>query len=418
MLGPCQKTVFNSKICIYNSVNPTDLPLESIKMNRRIFCLLAALLLLLPSVASPSSACDHYDPDTGDPYPEYQDGYVAPQPGVPGYSGDIRCSHCHAIIQPGGVIYVEEFYDCMDPPTDKPDPRINNPPAQYGDNNPPDTDPDNNPDDPDNPANPDNPDNPDNPANPENPGTPENPDNPVTPGQNNPQDPPANADTPANPENPENPSNPENPDNPADPETPAQTDPPAQQDNPETPEQPVTPEQTNPEKQESKPETPEQPVIPAQQDTKEQQTVPEEPVQPSTPAQPAQQEPENEPAQPETPVQPADSSRQDEPAKPVIPEQPVIPPQQDTPADPETPAEAVVTPPPVPGENDAAEPSVTAAPGGQQSRRSRGKKTDEPFSTQYPYRKVKMTPQKNIRAKAAGILIWPTVQTPFQQMLQ
>ena len=154
-------------------------------MNRRIFCLLAAFLLVLPSVASPSSACDHCNPDDGEPYPVYLDGYVEPQPGVPGYSGDFRCSHCNGIVEPGGAIYVEEFYDCMDPPTDKPDPRISNPPAQYGDNNSPDTDPDNNPDDPENPDNLDNPDNPDNLS------------DPVSPEQNNPQNSPANVDTPA-----------------------------------------------------------------------------------------------------------------------------------------------------------------------------------------------------------------------------
>jgi len=344
-------------------------------MNKRIFCILTALLLVLPTAASPSSACDHCDPDTGEPYAVYLDGYIEPRPGVPGYSGDFRCSHCKGIVEPGGAIYVEEFYDCMDPPTDKPDPRIDNPPAQYGDNN-----------------------NPDNPANPDNPS------DPAAPGQNNPENPPA---------------NPDNPDKPADPENPVQTDPPARQDNPETPEQPVTPGRADPEKQESNPENGEQPVIPTQQEAKEQQqTVPEEPVQPASPSQPEQQGQENEPVQPETPVQPADSARQDEPDEPAAPEQPVIPPQQDTPADPDTPAEPAVTPPRVPGENDAVEPAVTASPGGQQARRSRGKKVNEPFSEQYPYRRVKMTPQKDIRAKAAGILIWPTVQTPFQQMLQ
>ena len=456
MLGHCQIKVFTVTMCSYNVAKLTDLPLENIKMNKRIFCLLAALLLVLPSVASPSSACDHLDPDTGDPYPVYLDGYVEPQPGKPGYSGDFRCSHCNGIVEPGGAIYVEEFYDCMDPPTDKPDPRISNPPAQYGDNNPPDTDPDN----------PDNPDKPDNPDNPVNPNNPDNPSDPVTPGQNNPQDPPTNADTPANPENPEYPGNPENPVNPADSETPVQTDPPAKQDNPKTPENQTTPEQTNPEKQESNPETPEQPVIPAQQETNAQQTIPEEPVQPATPSQPEQQEQENEPiqsevsvqsavsaqqeqqeqknepAQSETPIQFADSIQQEqqnwknEPIQPELPvqctdsaqpdvsadpatsEQPIVLQQKDIPENTEIPADIIATPPPVPGENDAAEPAVTVSPGGQQTRRSHGKKTDKPFSKQYPYRKVKMTPQKNIRAKAAGILIWPTVQTPFQQMLQ
>ena len=103
---------------------------------------------------------------------------------------------------------------------------------------------------------------------------------------------------------------------------------------------------------------------------------------------------------------------------PTISEQPIVLQQNDFSEVPEIPADIIATPPPVPGESDAVEPAVTASSGGQQPRRSHGKKMDKPFSKQYPYRKVKMTPQKNIRAKAAGILIWPTVQTPFQQMLQ
>ncbi|MBR5962398.1 MAG: hypothetical protein IKZ98_15545 [Clostridia bacterium] len=350
-------------------------------MNRRILCLLTAFLLALPSVASPSTVCDHYDPD-GNLYPKYQDGYVEPKPGVPGYSGDFRCSNCHAIVEKGYVLYYDDdyegYYDCENPPTDKPDPRIDNPPPQYGD--PSETDPNN----PDNPNNPGNPDNPDSPGNPDNP---DNPDSPVTPGQNDPQDPPA------------------NPDNPV---TPAQTDPQEQPGEPQAPEQPVTPGGSNPQEQPTQPEEPVQPVIPAQQEP-EKQADPEEPVQPVSPS---------EPVQPEAPVQPADSARSDDTAEPASPEQPVIPPQQDIPADQETPAEITPTPPPVPGENDPVEPAVTASPLGHRTSRGTGVKMQEPFSEQYPYRRVKMTPEKNIRAKAAGVLLWPAPPSPFQQMLQ
>ena len=379
-------------------------------MNRRFFCILTALLLVLPTAASPSSACDHCDPDTGEPYAVYLDGYIEPQPGVPGYSGDFRCSHCKGIVEPGGAIYVEEFYDCMDPPTDKPDPRIDNPPAQYGEGgNPPQTDPDQPPENPDNPVTPQSPDNPDQPENPDNPVTPQTPDNPdnpsdpVTPGQDSPQDPPVNPETPVTPANPE---------------TPGQADPPTQPDNPEAPEQPVTPGQVDSGEQGADPVSPEQPVVPAQQETKEQPTEPEKPVQPAAQSEPEQQKQNDEPVQPETPVQPVDAIQTDEPAAPAEPEQPVIPPQQDTPAVPETPAENPADSIVVPGEPDPAASVDAASPAVHQPIRVRGRKMDEPFSKQYPYRRVKMTPEKNIRAKAAGVRIWPVVQTPFQQMLQ
>ncbi|MBP5726863.1 MAG: hypothetical protein J6Y48_07280, partial [Clostridia bacterium] len=43
---------------------------------------------------------------------------------------------------------------------------------------------------------------------------------------------------------------------------------------------------------------------------------------------------------------------------------------------------------------------------------------DEPFSERYPYRRVRMNPQENIWAPAAGTLIWPMPKSPFQQMLE
>ena len=104
MLGHCQITVFAVTICAYNVAEPTDLPLEIDKMNKRIFCLLTAILLVLPSVASPSSACEHYDPDDGNPYTTYLDGYVEAQPGIPGYSGDWCCPICGAVAIEGNPI--------------------------------------------------------------------------------------------------------------------------------------------------------------------------------------------------------------------------------------------------------------------------------------------------------------------------
>ena len=339
-------------------------------MYKRLFCILTALLLVLPALASPSTVCNHLNPDGSPNY--YNEGYVEPQPGAPGFSGNVRCGICGEIVFPGSILYIDDMYDPMDPPTDKPDPRITDAPPQYGD--PQETDPVNPPEDPDNPVN---------------------PDNPSNPGQDNPQDPPV---------------NPDNPDNPADPVIPGQTDPQEQPADPETPEQPVTPGQTDPEEQGSTPENPEQPIIPAQQETEEQPTESEEPVQPASPA---QQDQGTEQVEPETPVQPAET---DKPEDSAVPEEPFIPPQQDPPTDPEVPDEIAVTPPPVPGENDPSGPAVTPSPLG--NRTVRGIIVNEPFSEKYPYRKVKMTPQKDIRAKAAGVLLWPTVQSPFQQMLQ
>ena len=332
-------------------------------MNKRIFCILTALLLVLPSLASPSATCTHLNPDGSPNY--YLEGYIEPLPGIPGFSGNVRCNICGEIVYPGQVCYIDDMYDPMNPPTDKPDPRITDAPPQYGE--PQETDPDN----------------------------PVNPDKPANPGQDNPQDPPA---------------NPDNPNNPADPVIPGQTDPQEQPADPENPEQPVTPGQANQEEPESNPENPEQPVIPAKQETQESLTEPEEPVQPASPA---QQDQGSDQVQPEEPLQPADTAP---PEDTTDPEQPFIPPEQDTPADPEVPPEITATPPPVPGENDPSGPVVTPSPLG--NRTVRGVIVKEPFSEKYPFRKVKMTPQKDIRAKAAGVLLWPTVQSPFQQMLQ
>ena len=118
-------------------------------MNKRIFCILTALLLVLPSLASPSATCTHLNPDGSPNY--YLEGYIEPQPGIPGFSGNVRCNICGEIVYPGQVCYIDDMYDPMNPPTDKPDPRITDAPPQYGE--PQETDPDN-PVNPDNPANP------------------------------------------------------------------------------------------------------------------------------------------------------------------------------------------------------------------------------------------------------------------------
>ena len=141
-------------------------------------------------------------------------------------------------------------------------------------------------------------------------------------------------------------------------------------------------EQTRPAEQTQ----PEQPVTPAQNNPPAEQPQPENPVQPAPPEQPVQPEPQ------EPPVLPANPDQSDDPGL-------ILPPSDGTedPAEPENPAEDVPLPekPPV-----------------------RGVVEDEPFSTRYPYRRVRMNPEEGIRAPAAGTLIWPMPKSPFQQMLE
>ena len=71
-------------------------------MIRRVICFLAALALaLLPVLAC--AECNHHD-EEGRPYGLVPSGYVPPQPGVPGWSGDMCCAACGAVVIRGTEI--------------------------------------------------------------------------------------------------------------------------------------------------------------------------------------------------------------------------------------------------------------------------------------------------------------------------
>ena len=73
------------------------------QMKKRIGCLLMAAVMALLFLPSPARACDHCDED-GEPLKYKRSGYVAPQIGVPGYSGDLCCPKCGAVVIPGAVL--------------------------------------------------------------------------------------------------------------------------------------------------------------------------------------------------------------------------------------------------------------------------------------------------------------------------
>ena len=71
-------------------------------MIRRVICFLSALALaLLPVLAC--AECNHHD-EEGRPYGLVPSGYVPPQPGVPGWSGDQCCTACGAVVIRGTEI--------------------------------------------------------------------------------------------------------------------------------------------------------------------------------------------------------------------------------------------------------------------------------------------------------------------------
>jgi len=70
-------------------------------MFKRMLSLLTAVFLLLPALAC--ADCTHHD-DDGRPYGLVPKGYVAPQPGVPGYTGDQCCAVCGAVVIHGSEI--------------------------------------------------------------------------------------------------------------------------------------------------------------------------------------------------------------------------------------------------------------------------------------------------------------------------
>ena len=72
-------------------------------MKKRVLCFLTAAVLALVPWAAPADPCLH-----SDPVDYVARGYVEPQPGQPGYSGDLVCPYCGAVMVPGGILVVEE----------------------------------------------------------------------------------------------------------------------------------------------------------------------------------------------------------------------------------------------------------------------------------------------------------------------
>ena len=69
-------------------------------MFKRGLCFLTAAVFLLLLAPVPGHACEHYGPDT--PKSKLvRKGYVEPQVGVPGYTGDYHCPVCDAIVIKG-----------------------------------------------------------------------------------------------------------------------------------------------------------------------------------------------------------------------------------------------------------------------------------------------------------------------------
>ncbi len=125
------------------------------------------------------------------------------------------------------------------------------------------------------------------------------------------------------------------------------------------------------------------------------------------------------------PAEPGNIEQHETPAKPeepVLPEKPVQPAVQTRkPAQPEKREKPEKTVRP----KDTAQPKTTARPdknGKSAGRTSGGNKQvsgeekRERFSTQFPYRRVKMQPEAGIRAEGAGVLLWPVAVSPFQSL--
>ena len=80
-------------------------------MTKRALCFLSVLLLaLLPAFAS--ADCTHHN-DDGVPYPLFPQGYIPPQVGVPGYTGDQCCTNCGTVVIRGSEI------PALDPPQEE-----------------------------------------------------------------------------------------------------------------------------------------------------------------------------------------------------------------------------------------------------------------------------------------------------------
>ena len=110
------------------------------------------------------------------------------------------------------------------------------------------------------------------------------------------------------------------------------------------------------------------------------------------------------------------------PEEPVLPEKPVqLAAQTQRPAQPENREKPEKTVRP----KDTVQPKSTARPdknvnaAGQPSggnQQVSGAVKRERFSTQFPYRRVKMQPEAGIRAEGAGVLLWPVTVSPFQSL--
>lgn len=67
-------------------------------MKKRVLCFLTAVLVMFLPVLG--FACVHYN-DTVEPKDLITKGFIEPQVGVPGYSGDLCCPICGEVIVPG-----------------------------------------------------------------------------------------------------------------------------------------------------------------------------------------------------------------------------------------------------------------------------------------------------------------------------
>ena len=152
-------------------------------------------------------------------------------------------------------------------------------------------------------------------------------------------------------------------------------------------------------------------------------------AQPEQPAQSVQTVQAETETQPETPVETVQEGTEAQAEAAVIaatPEQAV-----QVQADHSAPADAAVetgnhredeTVAAVPESAAKEESTAAGEPDGTQAGASAGSSTGlqskrKRFSRYYPYRRIRMTPEPNLRAVAAGIRIWPAAGSPLQQML-
>lgn len=172
------------------------------------------------------------------------------------------------------------------------------------------------------------------------------------------------------------------------------------------PETPAAPAQEGAPAQGEPPAQPEPPV-----------TLPEAPVTEQNPTQP-----EAPVTQPEAPVTEEKPAAQPEPAvKPEKPAGPAAPdPKEEAPAKPEEP---VVLPASGAGAQDSGNGQAGTAPKKQSAPKKSSAGGKQPaardhFSANYPYRRVRMTPDPAAQAEAAGTRTWPQASSPFQKLLQ